>query len=228
MQLPNHLQALLLSIFCLLQCCKPGTNSENKDMPADLTVHDRIFFLGNSLTSGYGLLPGQAVPDLIQKRLQSLLYKTQVINAGHSGDTSAEALHRLKLYNLESIRPRCFLIELGSNDIFQEVPLINLRNNIVNIIKFTRTQSPGSRIYLYEMSMLPGMDNHQADAYLKLFSIISQTQQVNLIPFPLAGVAGNPELNQADNLHPNAEGTRLMAENIWRSLQACLDPDIKK
>ena len=167
------------------------------------------------------MLPGQSLPDIISRKLQSQGLATQVINAGRSGDTSVAAFFRLQHYKLASIRPRCLLVELGSNDVLQNVPLATLKQNLVQIIQYSREQSPGTRIYLYEMKILPGMGTVHAEAYRSLFSTVAREQKIELIPFPLHNVAGHPELSQADGLHPNAAGTRLMAENVWQAIQTC-------
>jgi len=181
-----------------------------------------IVFLGTSLTAGYGLEPDQAYPALIQQKLDSAGLAYRVINAGVSGETSAGGLRRLDWLLRQPVG--VLVIELGANDGLRGQDVDALRANLQEIMDRTRAAHPDARIVLAGMESPPNMGGRYTSAFRAVFPELALANSVTLIPFLLDGVAAVPELNQADGIHPTAEGQRVVAELVWRYLEPVLRP----
>jgi acyl-CoA thioesterase-1 len=190
--------------------------------PAALTGAPAVVFLGDSLTAGLGLPESQALPARIQERLNGAGLRFRAINGGRSGDTSAGGLARLDWYFQGSVDLRALVIGLGSNDAMRGLSLSALEDNLTQIIRKTRERKPDALIFLWALETFPNLGPDYARQYAALFPAVAERERVQLIPFPLADVAGNPKLNQDDGIHPTAEGTELVADRIWAALQPAL------
>lgn len=186
---------------------------------APVAARPRVVFLGDSLTAGYGLAREESVPALIQQRLESAGYPHEVINAGVSGDTSAGGLSRLD-WSLQG-DVDVLVIELGGNDGLRGLPTAALQQNLDEII--TRAQARGITVLLTGMEALPNYGAAYTSAFRQVFRDLAEEHQVAFVPFFLEGVAGNPSLNLPDDIHPNAEGARIIEANIWRALEPLLE-----
>jgi acyl-CoA thioesterase-1 len=178
----------------------------------------RIVFLGTSLTAGYGLEKPQSVPALIQARLAKEGYPFEVVNAGVSGDTSAGGLSRLDWSLSGDVR--ILVVELGANDGLRGLPVAALRSNIEDVI--TRAQDKGIAVLLVGMEAPPNYGATYTSEFREAFPALAKAHQVPLMPFYLDGVAGKPELNIADGIHPNPAGAVIVANNLWRTLEPML------
>lgn len=176
-------------------------------------------FLGDSLTAGYGLAKEQSVPSLIQARLQADGYSYEVINAGVSGDTSAGGLSRLD-WSLEG-DVRVVVIELGANDGLRGLPVANMKRNLAEII--TRARARGIKVLLTGMEAPPNFGAAYTNEFRQVYRDLAKAHDVTFMPFYLDGVAGLPNLNIADGMHPNAEGSRVIAGAVWRTLEPLLE-----
>jgi acyl-CoA thioesterase I len=179
----------------------------------------RIVFLGDSLTAGYGLAKEESVPALIQARLRADGYPYEVVNAGVSGDTSAGGLSRLE-WSLEG-DVKVLVIELGANDGLRGLPVASLKRNLTDVI--TRAQARGIKVVLTGMEAPPNFGEAYTTEFRQVYRDLAKTHDVTFLPFYLEGVAGVPNLNIADGIHPNAEGSRLIERAIWRALEPLLD-----
>jgi acyl-CoA thioesterase-1 len=178
----------------------------------------RIVFLGDSLTAGYGLASEQAVPALVQDRLEREGLKYEVVNAGVSGDTSAGGLSRLD-WSLEG-PVRVLVLELGANDGLRGLPVQAMKGNLDTIIR--RTKARGIRVLLTGMEAPPNYGQAYTLEFRQAFRELADTHRVAFVPFYLSGVAGNPRLNIGDGIHPNPEGARIVHDTIWRALRPLL------
>lgn len=181
-----------------------------------------ILFFGNSLTAGYGLEPNEAFPALIQQKLDSLGYDYRTVNAGLSGETTASGLSRLD-WVLERQPVDVFVLELGANDGLRGVEPNETQQNLAAIIEKVRAANPDVSIVLAGMLVPPNMGPEYADRFQRIFPEVAQTKNVTLIPFLLEGVAGDPELNQADGIHPTIEGQQMVAKNVWKKIKPLLE-----
>lgn len=181
----------------------------------------RIVFLGDSLTAGYGLARHQSVPALVQARLDRERLDYEVVNAGVSGDTSAGGLSRLE-WSLDGI-VRVLVVELGGNDGLRGLPVTAMKDNLDAIIR--RAKARGITVLLTGMEAPPNYGQAYTSEFRAAFRDLAQAHRVAFVPFYLEGVAGKPELNIADGIHPNPEGARTVEQTIWRALQPLLVAD---
>lgn len=182
----------------------------------------RIVCLGDSLTAGYGLddPATQSYPALLQAKLDAAGLAFEVVNAGVSGDTSAGGLRRLDWSLAGDVR--VLIVALGANDGLRGQSLDELRRNLDQIV--LGAQQRRLRVLLAGMEVPPNLGADYADAFRAVFRDVARARGVPLLPFLLSGVAGDPRLNQGDSIHPNATGTRLVAENVWAALRPLLAP----
>lgn len=217
----------------MLAACQPeapdapsvpaATNEAAPPVPASASDEARIvLFLGNSLSAGYGLDdPQQAFPALIQQKIDSLGWAFRVRNAGLSGETTAGGLRRIEW--LLADRVDVLVLELGGNDGLRGIdPQVTLEN-LQGIIDKTRARYPDARILLTGMEALPNYGQEYTQQFREVFPVLARTNDLPLVPFLLEGVGGNPALNQADGIHPTAEGHRIIAGTVWRALRPLLE-----
>ena len=199
---------------------------ETTQVAADDTAQSEkvILFFGNSLTAGYGLEPSEAFPALIQLKIDSLGYDYRTVNAGLSGETTASGLSRLD-WVLERQPVDVFVLELGANDGLRGIEPSETQQNLAAIIDQVREANPAVDVVLAGMLVPPNMGNAYTERFQKVFPAVAEAKDVMLIPFLLEGVAGDPELNQADGIHPTAPGQRIVTQNVWTTLEPLLEAD---
>ncbi|HVF48584.1 MAG TPA: arylesterase [Pyrinomonadaceae bacterium] len=180
----------------------------------------KIIAFGDSLTAGLGLSAAESYPALLQKKLDADGYKYEVVNAGASGDTSATGLRRID-WSLEQGDVRVVILELGANDFLRGQPVSETRKNLSGIIE--RTQARGAEVLLAGMYTPTSAGARYEREIGELFQTLAREHNVALIPFFLEGVAGQESLNQPDGIHPNQEGTRIVAETVYKYLRPILD-----
>ena len=226
----NPLLFLLVGTLAV-GCQHSGKQASSAEQPAaaadaslaDTTKQEKvILFFGNSLTAGYGLEPSEAFPALIQEKLDSLGYTYRTINAGLSGETTASGKTRLG-WVLERQPVDVFVLELGANDGLRGIDPAETQRNLEAIIKQVREINPTVKIVLAGMMVPPNMGEDYARRFQKIFPEVADSQGVTLLPFLLQDVAGEPELNQADGIHPTTEGQKIVASNVWKILQPALE-----
>src|SRR5262245_39832443 len=178
----------------------------------------RIVFLGDSLTAGYGLEKEESVPALIQKRLKDAGYPYEVVNAGVSGDTSAGGLSRLDWSLAGDVK--VLVVELGANDGLRGLPVAGMKQNRTEII--TRARARNIRVILTGMEAPPNFGAAYTSEFRNVYRQLAKEQDVTFVPFYLEGVAGIPNLNIADGIHPNAEGARIVEKTVWAVLEPLL------
>jgi acyl-CoA thioesterase-1 len=176
-----------------------------------------ILFFGNSLTAGYQLDIEEAFPALIQERLDSLGYRYEVINAGLSGETTSGGVTRID-WVLRTV-PDIFFLELGANDGLRGLPLVETRKNLQIIIDKVRELNPEVKIVIVGMQVPPNLGQEYSEDFKKIFPEIASRNNADLLPFLLEGVAGNPELNLSDGIHPTAAGHLIIKETVWNQLK---------
>jgi acyl-CoA thioesterase-1 len=185
----------------------------------------KIVAFGDSLTAGYGLSPAESYPALLQKMLDADGFKYEVVNAGISGDTSAGGVRRID-WSLDAGGVRFVILELGANDFLRGQPVTETRKNLSAIIE--RSKSRGARVLLAGMYTTTDAGSGYEQQIDEGFKSLAKEHGVTLIPFFLEGVAGKTELNQQDGIHPNAEGTRLVAATVYRYLKPMLEEERSK
>ncbi|SHN17012.1 acyl-CoA thioesterase-1 [Cyclobacterium lianum] len=213
---------LYLLLLLLGFSCSQKKNQESTTAIANPEVEDQrerktVLFFGNSLTAGYGIEEDEAFPALIQTRLDSLDLDYRVINGGLSGETTASGLSRLDWFLEE--KPEIFVLELGGNDGLRGIPLEETEKNLREIIRSVKNKYPETKILLAGMQIPPNMGQSYTDQFQGMYAKIAEEEGVTLIPFLLEGVAGDPDLNLPDGIHPTAEGHQLVAATVWEYLE---------
>lgn len=144
----------------------------------------------------------------------------KVINAGLSGETTASGKNRLSWVLKQKVD--IFVLELGANDGLRGIPLSETRNNLQKMIDLVRDHNPEVKILLTGMQIPPNMGQDYTSEFKKIFPDLAEKNKIQLVPFLLEDVAGIPELNQSDGIHPTAEGQTILAENVWNVLQTMI------
>jgi acyl-CoA thioesterase-1 len=193
-----------------------GTRPDRQDPPA----RPIVLFLGTSLTAGYGLPVEQAYPNLIGARIDSLGLPFRVVNAGVSGETSAGGLRRIDWLLRQPVA--VLVLELGANDGLRGLEIEAMAANLQEIVDRTRAAHPDVAIVVAGMEAPPNMGDRFTDRFREVFVEVARKNEAVLIPFLLDGVAADPALNQADGIHPTAEGQRIVAETVWTYVEPLL------
>ncbi len=171
-----------------------------------------IVAMGDSLTEGLGVADLHTYPAQLESRLMADGYDFQVINAGVSGETSSGALSRIN-WVISTLKPDIVILETGANDGLRGIdPNILFRNldQMVAILKENKI-----KVVLAGMQMLPSLGPEYTQAFMRIYPPIAKKHDIILIPFFLEGVAGNPQFNQADQLHPTENGYRRILDTIY-------------
>jgi acyl-CoA thioesterase I len=179
----------------------------------------KIITFGDSLTAGYGLPVEQSYPSLLQNKLAQDGLEYEVVNAGVSGDTSAGGLARID-WALEG-DVKIVILELGANDILRGQPIAAMKKNLGDII--TRSKAHGAEVLLAGMEAPTNMGIQYRKAAHDAYQSLAREHGVPIIPFFLDRVAGIESLNLTDRIHPNAEGTRIVAETVYKLLKPMLE-----
>jgi acyl-CoA thioesterase I len=178
----------------------------------------KILIFGDSLTAGYGLPLTEAYPSIIQTYINEAGYNTyQVVNAGLSGDTTANGNHRLDKWLSESIA--VFVLALGVNDGLRGIPTRETSINLQTMIDKAKRAWPNASIILSGMEIPDIFPGRYAAEFRVLFRELAVKNNIGFIPFLLEGVAGIRELNLHDGLHPNAKGQKILAQHTWKVLK---------
>jgi acyl-CoA thioesterase-1 len=179
-----------------------------------------ILFFGDSLTAGYGLSTEEAFPALIEKKFNKNGKPVKVVNAGLSGETSAGGLSRIDWILRQPVD--IFILELGANDGLRGLPLDQTEKNLQAIIDKVKVKNPKVKVVIAGMMVPPNMGADYAGKFQKLFPALAKKNNATLIPFLLQDVGGKEELNLADGIHPNVEGHKIVAENVYRVVNTLL------
>jgi acyl-CoA thioesterase-1 len=186
--------------------------------PRDSSAMKRVLVLGDSLSAGFGLKSSQAWPAVITEKMRDAgLTNFAITNASQTGGTTAGGMQRLPAHLKRKID--IFVLELGINDAFRGIPVTQIKNNLQSIMDAVKAKNPNARIIIAGMQL----PNYTADDYVfafgQLYTDLATKNKAVLIPYLLEGVAGDPDLNQPDHIHPNTAGQKILAENVWRVLE---------
>ncbi|MGB7922158.1 MAG: arylesterase [Pyrinomonadaceae bacterium] len=229
----TYLPGLLLFFVTFIYACgdNGSQSARNRPVPpaspspvaalsSDKSLRKIVAF-GDSLTAGLGLTAAESYPALLQKRLEADGYKYEVVNAGVSGDTSAGGLRRID-WALEG-DVRFVILELGANDILRGQPVSQMKKNLGEIIE--RAKARGAQVLLAGMYAPTNAGTDYQREIQEAFQSLAREHEVTLIPFFLDRVAGIDSLNQSDGIHPNTEGTKIVAETVYQSLRPLLEKE---
>jgi acyl-CoA thioesterase-1 len=187
-----------------------------------------VLFFGTSLTAGYGLDPEQAFPSLIEKQARAEGLPIKAVNGGLSGETTAGAARRIDW--VLRTPADLVVVEGGANDALRGLSPEAARANLEQVIATIRQKQPQAKIALVQMEAPPNYGATYTRSFRSIYADIARKENVPLLPFLLGGVAGISRLNQADGVHPNLAGERIVADNLWKALKpivAQLDRTLK-
>jgi acyl-CoA thioesterase-1 len=203
--------ALLISLLFAV----PGFSAE--------TNRQTIVVLGDSIAAGYGVELSESFPSLLQARIDEKKLPYQIVNAGVSGDTTASGVRRMPWLMKREID--VLVIELGGNDGLRGITPTETESNLEKIIDLARGKYPDVQIVIAGMQMPQNMGAKYTDAFQKIFPKVAREKKTALVPFLLEGVGGKAEMNQPDRIHPNPQGHKIVADNVWAVLEPLLNAD---
>jgi acyl-CoA thioesterase-1 len=216
----KHVQLCVMFGFFVTACGEPTTTiHEPVNVPApseisEVTVNtgQTIVMLGDSLTAGFGLSPEQALPAQIQIQLRDEFTNIEIINAGVSGDTTANGLARYD-WSVTAAKPDLVIVALGANDYLMGLSPELAKSNLGKILK--KAKENGHEAVLAGIAGSNSANVSQRDTeYANIFPVLAAEFNVPLYPALMNGVRGKNGLLQADGLHPTAEGVIIMATGL--------------
>jgi acyl-CoA thioesterase-1 len=202
--------ALSFSLTCQAQNTLPKSNEPKK-----------IVFLGDSLTEGYGVDITSTYTHLLQERFDKDNIHWKVINAGISGSTTASAKGRLKWLLKDKNKPSIIVIALGANDGLRGQKIESIKTNLTEAVDMIKKEN--IQVIIGEIMVPPNYGKEYSDNFKKIFSQISKEKNITLMPFILKDIAGKPDLNIADGIHPNEKGHRLVYEQVFTFIKPFLN-----
>jgi acyl-CoA thioesterase-1 len=230
--LPHALAAIALALAAIAACSRGSTQEPSsaaatapvaapaQPAPAEsapeTSPRQKIVVLGDSLSAGLGLAKSDAYPALVERKLRAAGHDWDVVNASVSGDTSAAGLARLD-WALDEPKIRILVLELGANDGLRGLPVDEMKKNLAGIIE--HAQAKHIAVLLAGMEAPPNFGPDYTVSFRQAYRDLAKQYHVTFLPFLLDKVAGNAALNQADGIHPNVEGARIVADNVWTALE---------
>ncbi|RFC65491.1 arylesterase [Fulvimarina endophytica] len=214
----QRFQPFLAVLTLVLPLAMPSFASAQQ---ADAPEERQIVAFGDSLSAGYGVGPGESFPEQLQAALREKGYDVSVANAGVSGDTTSGGLARLDWSVPESAD--LVIVELGANDALRGIDPAITRENLSAILE--KLKQRGQRVILAGMLAPPNMGANYAERFDPIFPELAEQYDVAFYPFFLEGVAAEADLNQADKMHPNAEGVAIIVDNILPVVTEALETE---
>ncbi len=187
--------------------------------PIAKSAPQTILVVGDSLSAGYGVPQGQGWVALLQARLIQQKSNEQVVNASISGETTSGGLARFA-DALKTHKPSIVILELGANDGLRGLPIKEMQANLSQMI--AQAKAAKTKVILVGMKIPPNYGLKYSKNFTQMYVSLAKQHKIALVPFLLEGVAGKPELIQADGLHPLAVAQPALLENVWVQLKNLL------
>jgi acyl-CoA thioesterase-1 len=179
----------------------------------------KLIVLGDSITEGYGVSKEAAYPALLEKKLHDAGKKEwSIINAGVSGSTTASGVSRMKW--LFKSKPDVVFLALGANDGLRGIKVEESQKNLATAIEYAQKEKV--EVILGGLYMPPNYGADYTSKFKKMYEDLAKKYKLTFIPFILDKVAGNPKYNQADGIHPNEEGHKIITDTIFTALKGKL------
>jgi acyl-CoA thioesterase I len=221
------LTILFLLLLSLTFSCdkKDGTkltaNAANSGVKPGFSESDKpkIVAFGDSLTAGFGLLEHESYPYLLQQKLNADGYDYEVLNAGVSGDTTGGGLERID-WSLEQKNVQILVLELGANDLLRGLSPTQMKENLDKMVH--KAKAKNIQVLLCGMVAPASMGAKYQSDFMNAFRDVAADNEVEFLPFIVQGVALNAKLNQQDGIHPNADGEKIMTDNVYNALKPLL------
>ena len=194
----------------------PAASASTSGPSASNDARPALLIVGTSLTAGLGLDPDSAYPAILQRKLDSAGVRFRVVNKGESGETSAGALRRIDWLLRDTAA--VVMIETGANDGLRGQDVDSTRATLRAIVRRVKASLPDAKILLAQMESPPNLGERYTTAFRAMFPEVAREEGITLVPFLLDRVAGVPEMNQGDGIHPNVAGSKIVAENVFRAV----------
>jgi acyl-CoA thioesterase-1 len=191
-------------------CGEEATTSTKLQTEPEKKFEGTIVAVGDSLTEGLGVEEEFAYPAVLERKLRDRGYLYKVVNAGISGETSSGTLARINW--ILTLNPDIVILVIGANDGFRGIDPDLIKTNIHKIVKELKDKNV--TVVLGAMQIVQNLGKDYTTAFAKIYPEISQSENIILTPFFLNGVATNRKLNQADGIHPTAQGYQVIVDNI--------------
>ena len=216
---------VLLLVSCGDEASKKTQQEQQETTKTEVTETNTatktILFFGDSLTAGFGLDDSNdAYPTIIQSIIDSLDLDYVVVNSGLSGETTSGGLGRINWVLNQKVD--VFVLELGANDGLRGISLAETRENLQAIIDAVRKKYPEIPIILAGMQLPPNLGQDYTEEFKSIFEELAKKNALEIIPFLLKDVGGIPDLNLDDGIHPNVEGQKIVANNVWVVMEPLL------
>jgi acyl-CoA thioesterase-1 len=208
MAFKRHLVALSFALLAALGAFAAPTRAEPM----------QIVGFGDSLMAGYGLSPGESLPEKLEAALKARGHDVVIANAGVSGDTTSGGLARLDWSVPEGTD--LVILELGANDMLRGLPTDVTRKNLAEMIE--RLQAREIDIILAGMRAAPNFGADYQRVFYAIFPELAAEYGVAFYPFVLDGVAAQKQFLLADGMHPNAEGIDVIVDRFVPTIEAAL------
>lgn len=179
-----------------------------------------VVVLGDSISAAYGLPEDTGWVSLLQARLNENNYTFNTINASITGETTSGGANRIDAL-LAKYQPRFVILELGGNDGLRGLSLVSMRENLERIVQ--RSQANGANVILLGMQIPPNYSRIYATRFQDIYSQIAGQYALAFVPFLLEGIAQDPQLMQADGIHPGAIAQAVMLDYVWSVLGPLID-----
>ena len=196
-------------VLLTVQGCSEESSVPVKAQP-EKKYEGTIVAVGDSLTEGLGVDEELAYPAVLEEKLEKQGYPYQVINAGISGETSSGTLSRINW--VLTLKPDIVILVIGANDGFRGIDPALIKSNIQTILKTLKEKNV--TVVLGGMQMVQNLGQDYTGTFAEIYPEVARSEEVIFIPFFLANVATDPGLNQADGIHPTAEGYQVIVDNI--------------
>lgn len=184
----------------------------------NLWAKEKIVFIGDSLTAGYGVEKEYAYPALVQKKIDELGLNWEVINGGISGSTTASGMSRMKWFIKTQMK--IVVLALGANDGLRGIKVEESEKNLAQTIEFA--QQNKIKVILAGVQIPPNYGKEYTENFKNIYPKLAQKYNVPLIPFIIEGVAGKREFNISDGIHPNREGHKIVSETVFKYIKEYL------
>lgn len=225
--MPNFIRSIAVLSFIIFVSSCGALSAKNEfeqprekvQVPNTVSTKPKIVAFGDSLTAGFGLSEKESYPYLLQEKLKADGYDYDVVNAGISGDTTAGGLERID-WSLEQENVQILILALGGNDLLRGLPVPKMKQNLDIIIK--KAKAKNVKVLFCGMLAPPTMGAQYQREFVAVFPDLASEHNVEFMPFILEGVAADPKLNQPDGIHPNADGSRIMTDNVYNALKSLL------
>ena len=206
------MRLVLALLLCLLAAPVPA------EQPAAPPV---ILVVGDSLSAGYGLVPGQGWVSLLQQRLKKEGYGHRVVNASVTGETTDGGVQRLGRA-LATHKPAIVILELGGNDGLRGLPVSRVRSNLELLI--TKSQAAGAQVLLLAIRVPTNYGPRYANSFQQIYADLARRYRIGSAALVDDGIALDLAFFQPDGIHPNAKAQPILLNNVWGQLAPLLRP----